>query len=77
MCMMSYFWGRKHYRVPYHLLKIAGVLSLSLVLFFVDFYGIQLMQSNLKYGLKVLLLLVYVGVVWVLFFRGKFGFGRA
>jgi len=76
MCMMSYLWGRKHYRVPYHLLKIAGVLSLSLLLFFVDFYGIQLMQMNMKYVLKVLLLLVYVGIVWVLFFRGSFGFGK-
>jgi len=74
MCLMSYFWGRKYYQVPYQLIKMLGVLSLSLVLFLIDFYGLQLIESNLKYVLKVVFLLFYMMVVGVLFFRNNLGF---
>jgi len=74
MSVMSYFWGRKHYPVPYGLLKMGIILSLSILLFFVDFYALQMMQSNMKYVFKIGFLLVYLIVSGMLFFRAHLGF---
>ncbi len=60
MMLLSYFFGRKYYPVPYDLKKIGGYLVLSVVFSAIAFYGFD---GNLVIGtalLLVFLLLVFL-----------------
>ncbi len=60
MMVLSYFFGRKYYTVPYNLKKIGGYLMLSIVFSAISFYGFE---GNLVIGtalLLVFLLLVFL-----------------
>ena len=60
MMVLSYFFGRKYYPVPYDLKKIGGYLVLSVTFSAIAFYGFD---GNLIIGtalLLVFLLLVFL-----------------
>jgi O-antigen/teichoic acid export membrane protein len=60
MMLLSYFFGRKYYPIPYDLKKIGGYLLLSVTFSAIAFYGFD---SNLLIGtvlLMVFLLLVFL-----------------
>jgi O-antigen/teichoic acid export membrane protein len=63
MMAISFYWGQKHYPIPYATKSVFGYLSLSLVLFLV-FNAIDIEASILKYLLASFTLLVFLGVVW-------------
>lgn len=58
MMIMSYFFGRKYYPIPYNLNKIGLYLVLSIALSFTSFY---LYRTN--YFLGIAMLFVFLGVV--------------
>lgn len=60
MMVLSYFFGRKYYRVPYDLKKMGGYLLLSIVFSYLSFY---VFEGNMGIGsalLLVFLLLVFL-----------------
>src|SRR5690606_9621048 len=59
MMLLSYYFGRKHYRVPYDLKKIGAYLGLSIVLSAVSFY---LFRSNLYIG--CFLILIFFALIY-------------
>lgn len=59
MMLMSYIYGRKHYRIPYNLRKIVFYFGISLLLSFLSFY---VFDRNILIGtlfLLVFLILLY------------------
>ena len=59
MMLLSYYFGRKHYRVPYDLKKIGAYLGLSIVFSAVSFY---LFRSNLYIG--CFLILIFFALIY-------------
>jgi hypothetical protein len=63
MATISYFWGQRHYPVPYNVPRILGYMALGLLLW----WGCELLWTQnlwLRYGLRSVVLLGYLGVVW-------------
>ena len=60
MMMLSYFFGRKYYAVPYDLKKILGYLSLAVIFGSISFYGFDHQMSYGSLFLLVFLLLVFL-----------------
>lgn len=58
MVLLSYFWGQKHYPIPYKLGKIGGFMVLGLLLSYLSYF---VFDHNVFIGNA--LLLVYIGVV--------------
>jgi len=71
MCILSLVWGKKYYPVPYNLLKIASLLLLALLLFFIDFYWINYFSSFYAYTFKLFFITIYLAVGYALFFHTK------
>ncbi|GEQ84811.1 polysaccharide biosynthesis protein [Patiriisocius marinistellae] len=61
MMFLSYFYGRKHYRVPYDLKKIGGYVMLSVLFSGVVFYGFE---RNIYLGTALLLVFLFVVIVF-------------
>lgn len=59
MMMLSFYYGRKHYRVPYDLKKIVGFLSLSISFSAISFY---IFRGN--YYIGCLLILIFFAVIY-------------
>lgn len=75
LMVSSYFWGQKHYPIPYQIWKNVGFLVLALALFFVDQW-LNLSVSPLGIVIKTLFLAIFAGVfLWVE--KPKFLFKRA
>ncbi len=60
MMLLSYYFGRKYYPVPYNLKKIGIYLSLSIILSIVSFY-----QFRGQYIIGISLLIVFLGIVYM------------
>lgn len=60
MMVLSFYWGQKHYPIPYNLKKILGYLGLALLFSAISFYGFR---EN--YVVGIFLLLVFVSVIYV------------
>ena len=61
MMMLSYYFGRKYYPIPYNLNKIGIYLGLSIVLSVVSFYYLR---EN--YALTIPMLLFFISMVFLL-----------
>ncbi|WP_299115518.1 lipopolysaccharide biosynthesis protein [uncultured Winogradskyella sp.] len=61
MVLLSYYYGRKHYPIPYNLKKIGTYLVLSIV-----FSGIYFYQFRQDYFIGIPLLLTFIGIVFLL-----------
>lgn len=59
MMLLSFYFGKKYYPIPYNLKKISLYLSLSIVFSALSFY-----QFRTNYIVGVSLLIVFLGVVW-------------
>lgn len=62
MACTSYFFGQKHYKVPYNLLKLGGYFALAIAIFFIN----RLLPFDSAIALiviRVLLLGTYLGIV--------------
>ncbi len=59
MMLLSYYFGRKYYPIPYNLKKIGLYLSLSIVFSITSFYYFR---ENYKVGIP--LLLVFLGIIY-------------
>jgi O-antigen/teichoic acid export membrane protein len=60
MMVLSYYFGRKHYPVPYNLKLILGYLFSSVVL------SIIVLNTNNNYYINTVLVLVFLGLVFQL-----------
>ena len=60
MMMLSYYFGQKHYPVPYNLKRILGYLFSSIVL------SIIVLNTNNNYYINTTLVLVFLGLVYLL-----------
>jgi O-antigen/teichoic acid export membrane protein len=60
MMILSYYFGQKHYPVPYNLKRILGYLFSSVVL------SIIVLNTNNNYYLNTVLVLVFLGLVFLL-----------
>ncbi len=60
MMLLSYYFGRKYYPIPYNLKKIGLYLILS-----ITFSGISFYQFRANYIVGISLLIVFLGVVWL------------
>ncbi len=71
MVIISYFWSRNHYLIPYEIGHILQYVLVGLILFFIDQELTTMISSLIAlYGLKVGILLGYLGFV---FWREKSG----
>ena len=61
MMLLSYYFGRKHYPIPYNLKKIGLYFSVSVVFSFVSFY-----QYRGNYVIGITMLIVFLGLVILL-----------
>lgn len=59
MVILSYYFGRKYYPIPYNLKKIAGYLLLSIGFSILSFY-----QFRGQYIIGISLLVVFLGIVY-------------
>ena len=60
MVLLSYYFGRKHYPIPYNLKKIGLYLTVSIVFSLVYFY-----QFRANYFVGITMLIVFLGLVYV------------
>jgi hypothetical protein len=58
MMLLSYFFGRKYYPIPYNLNKIGLYLVLSTTLSFISFYAYRT-----NYLVGIAMLFVFLGIV--------------
>jgi len=65
MMVLSYFLGKKHFKVPYNLTKFFIYLGLAVVLYFIS-NAIPTLSSTIKYFVNSLMLLVYLAVIFFL-----------
>ncbi|PTM07965.1 MAG: polysaccharide biosynthesis protein [Bacteroidetes bacterium] len=61
MMILSYYFGRKYYPIPYNLKKIALYLVLSISLSLISFY-----QFRENYVVGIPLLILFLGIIYVL-----------
>ncbi len=62
MMLISFFWGRKIYPVPYHLKKILLYTSITILLFiFTEYFTIQ--QVTIKYLIHSILFIAFITFV--------------
>lgn len=59
MMLLSYFYGRKYYPIPYNLKKIGLYLGSSILLSAISFY-----QFRANYVVGITLLIVFLGIVY-------------
>jgi hypothetical protein len=60
MMILSYYFGKKHYPVPYNLKRILGYLFSSVIL------SIIVLNTNNNYYINTVLVLVFLGFVYQL-----------
>jgi uncharacterized protein YybS (DUF2232 family) len=60
MMLLSYYYGRKYYPIPYNLKKIGMYLMLSIGLSVVSFY-----EFRTNYMVGISMLIVFLGIVFV------------
>ena len=61
MMLLSYYFGRKYYPIPYNLKKIGLYLMVSIVFSLISFY-----QFRENYMVGIPLLIVFIGIVYFL-----------
>ena len=59
MVILSYYFGQKHYPIPYNMKKISGYLVISILFSILSFY---VFRGN--YFIGVPLLLIFIGIVY-------------
>ena len=59
MMLLSYFYGKKYYPIPYNMKKILGYLGLSIGFSVLSFY-----QFRMNYGIGITMLIVFLGIVF-------------
>lgn len=71
MFVIAYFWGQKHYPVPYNLKAIFGYIIMAVVIYLLFFEIISQFreQSLVRYVLQFSALIIFVLIVY--FFEGK------
>ncbi len=66
MAVLSYWIGKKHYPIPYSLGRIFIYLTVPLVLYLLSDTIFNNINDWLKYGLNTLILILFLGFVYVL-----------
>ncbi len=61
---LSYFLGRKHYKVPYNLKTIGLYFGMAILLFFVD-SRVEVPNAIISYSFKIVLVIVFIGTVYL------------
>jgi hypothetical protein len=61
--LVSYFWGQKHYPIPYNLRKFALYLGLSVGIFLLSANLFDATFSWLKFGVNNLMIVFYLFIV--------------
>jgi hypothetical protein len=64
MMIISYLVGQKYFPVKYNLVKFAGYLGLSVLLYVISLYLIP-EASVLRIGFHTLLLIIFLGIVYL------------
>ncbi|PID89388.1 MAG: hypothetical protein CSB01_02230 [Bacteroidia bacterium] len=64
MFLISLFWGQQHYPIAYDLKRIAFYFFLAIVLCLLS-YQINFPNQWLNWGLKTVLLFIFVAIVWL------------
>lgn len=60
MMLLSYYYGRKYYPIPYNMKKIGTYLSVSIIFSIISFY-----QFRYNYVIGISLLIVFLGIVGI------------
>jgi len=58
MVLLSYFYGRKHYPIPYNMTKIISYFALSVILSTIYFY-----QFRENYFIGITMLILFIGII--------------
>jgi len=66
MSVLSYLIGRRYYQVPYQLKKVLFYLLLALGLYLLFDYLLPAFSATLEYGLKTLIILLFIALAWAL-----------
>ena len=61
MMLLSYYYGRKYYPIPYNLKKMTLYLSVSVLFSFISFY-----KFRENYTIGIILLVVFLSIVYLL-----------
>jgi O-antigen/teichoic acid export membrane protein len=61
MMLLSYYYGRKYYPIPYNLKKISLYLLVSVLFSFISFY-----QFRENYTIGITMLIVFLSMVYLL-----------
>ena len=61
MMLVSYYFGKKYYPIPYNLKKIGTYLSVSIIFSLIAFY-----KFEHKFALQFLLLIVFLAMVYIM-----------
>jgi O-antigen/teichoic acid export membrane protein len=60
MMLLSFYFGKKYYPIPYNLKKIGMYMSLSIILSALSFY-----QFRSNYVVGISMLIVFLGIVYL------------
>jgi O-antigen/teichoic acid export membrane protein len=64
MMVLSYYWGQKHYPIPYNTPKLLRYLGLMLMVYFIHYMVTQYVTNT---GMRVLsgtaLFMIYLGII--------------
>lgn len=61
--VISYYYGQKHFPIPYDLKKIGGYFLVAIVLYVIELM-VKFENIFVQYGFRTLLFLVFVGYIW-------------
>lgn len=59
LAALSYFFGRKYFKVPYNIIRIVSMIALAVTIYFISHYTVEL-PALLMYSARLLLILLFV-----------------
>ena len=71
MMLISYFWGKKYYPIPYNIPRIMLYLGLSVMLYFIS-DNMHIERLSTRLGFNTLLIFVFVIILYRMEFRFLF-----
>lgn len=72
MCVLSYFWGQIHYKVPYTPLKYIVLIGVSIALWILAVQvNCQMNVKWLEYLINILVIALMLLIIWLLQPKGK------
>lgn len=72
MCVMSYFWGQRYYKVPYTPIKYLVLIGVSIILWIISVQlNCQINVKWLEFLINILVISLMLLIIWLLQPKGK------